>query len=71
MFAGTPYAHDPLGTKNSFDATTGEMLKSFLSQLVCALNAILVSWATWSRPPMATYDGCSAISPTIRSRRPP
>ena len=29
MFAGTPYAHDPLGTKASFDATTGEMLKAF------------------------------------------
>ena len=29
MFAGTPYAHDPLGTKSSFDATTGEMLKDF------------------------------------------
>jgi zinc protease len=29
MFVGTPYAHDPLGTKSSFDATTGEMLKSF------------------------------------------
>jgi zinc protease len=29
MFAGTPYAHDPLGTKDSFDATTGAMLKDF------------------------------------------
>ena len=32
MFAGTPYAHDPLGTKDSFDATTGEMLKDFYSK---------------------------------------
>jgi zinc protease len=29
MFAGTPYAHDPLGTRPSFDATTGAMLKDF------------------------------------------
>ena len=29
MFSGTPYAHDALGTKESFDATTGEMLKKF------------------------------------------
>ena len=28
MFAGTVYGHDPLGTKESFDATTGEMLKT-------------------------------------------
>ena len=26
MFAGTPYAHDPLGTHDSFEATTAEML---------------------------------------------
>jgi zinc protease len=29
MFAGTPYAHDSLGTKDSFDTTTGDMLKEF------------------------------------------
>ncbi len=29
MFAGTPYEHDALGTRPSFDATTGAMLKSF------------------------------------------
>ena len=29
MFSGTVYSHDPLGTKESFDATTGEMLKEF------------------------------------------
>src|SRR5207302_871644 len=29
MFSGTPYSHDPLGTKDSFDRTTGEMLKTF------------------------------------------
>jgi zinc protease len=42
MFAGTPYAHDPLGTKSSFDATTGEMLKAFYTKWYSPSNAILV-----------------------------
>ncbi len=42
MFAGTPYAHDPLGTKISFDATTGEMLKAFYAKWYSPSNAILV-----------------------------
>jgi zinc protease len=42
MFAGTPYAHDPLGTKASFDATTGEMLQSFHRRWYAPGNAILV-----------------------------
>ena len=42
MFAGTPYAHDPLGTKPSFDATTGAMLKSFYEKWYTPSNAILV-----------------------------
>ena len=42
MFAGTPYAHDPLGTKSSFDATTGEMLKAFYNKWYSPSNAILV-----------------------------
>jgi zinc protease len=42
LFAGTPYAHDPLGTKSSFDDTTGEMLKSFYEKWYSPDNAILV-----------------------------
>jgi zinc protease len=42
MFAGTPYAHDPLGTKASFDATTGGMLKKFYEKWYTPSNAILV-----------------------------
>jgi len=42
LFAGTPYAHDPLGTKSSFDATTGEMLKDFYKKWYTPSNAILV-----------------------------
>jgi zinc protease len=42
MFAGTPYAHDPLGTKSSFDATTGDMLKDFYTKWYTPGNAIMV-----------------------------
>ena len=42
MFAGTPYAHDPLGTKSSFDATTGEMLKDFYKKWYTPSNAVLL-----------------------------
>jgi zinc protease len=42
LFAGTPYAHDPLGTKHSFDATSGEMLKAFAGNWYVPNNAILV-----------------------------
>ena len=42
MFAGTPYAHDPLGTTQSFDATTGAMLRKFYKTWYAPNNAILV-----------------------------
>ena len=42
MFLGTPYEHDPLGTKESFDATTGAMLKKFYTDWYAPNNAILV-----------------------------
>src|SRR5208283_2495975 len=42
MFAGTPYAHDPLGTKDSFDATTGEIPKDFYNKWYSPSNCILV-----------------------------
>ena len=42
MFSGTPYAHDPLGTKESFDATTGAMLKKFAGDWYAPNNALLV-----------------------------
>ncbi len=42
MFAGTPYSHDPLGTKASFDATTGPMLKDFYEKWYSPSNMILV-----------------------------
>jgi zinc protease len=42
MFKGTPYAHDALGTKPSFDQTTGAMLKQFYDTWYVPNNAIIV-----------------------------
>jgi zinc protease len=42
MFSGTVYSHDPLGTKESFDQTTGEMLKDFYKKWYAPNNAILI-----------------------------
>jgi zinc protease len=42
MFAGAPYAHDALGTRPSFQKTTGAMLKQFYETWYGPNNAILV-----------------------------
>ncbi|MBW4050662.1 MAG: insulinase family protein [Proteobacteria bacterium] len=42
MFAGTPYAHDALGTRPSFNATTAAMLHRFYDTWYAPNNAILV-----------------------------
>jgi zinc protease len=42
IFAGTPYAHDALGTRPSFQKTTGKMLKDFHQKWYAPNNAVLV-----------------------------
>ena len=42
MFAGTPYEHDALGTRPSFEKTTAAMLQSFHDTWYAPNNAILV-----------------------------
>ncbi len=42
LFNGTPYEHSPLGTVESFNQTTGTMLKEFYDKWYAPNNAILV-----------------------------
>ena len=42
MFQGTPYAHDALGTRLTFDQTTGQMLHQFYDSWYVPNNAIFV-----------------------------
>lgn len=65
MFAGTPYAHDPLGTRPSFDQTTGAMLKAFHDKWYTPSNAILI--VTGDVDPEATLAKIKALYADIPS----
>jgi zinc protease len=54
LFRGTPYEEDPLGTTESFNKTTGQMLKEFYKKWYAPNNAILV--ITGDVEPTATLE---------------
>jgi len=66
MFAGTPYEHDPLGTRPSFQKTTGAMLKAFYKTWYAPNNAILV--IAGNVDPQATLATVKSLYESIPAR---
>lgn len=66
LFEGTPYAHGALGTRASFEATTGAMLKTFRDRWYAPNNAILV--VVGDVDPQATLARIQALFAAIPSR---
>lgn len=66
IFAGTPYAHDALGTRPSFQATTAPMLQKFSRDWYAPNNAILV--ISGDVDPQATLAQVKALYESIPSR---
>ncbi|MGA7966136.1 MAG: pitrilysin family protein [Gammaproteobacteria bacterium] len=69
LFAGTPYAHDALGTKPSFDKTTGAMLKKFHTTWYAPNNALLV--VTGDVDPQAVLAQVKKLYGAIPSKKIP
>jgi zinc protease len=69
MFKGTPYAHDALGTKPSFDKTTGAMLKAFYETWYAPNNAVLV--VVGDVQPRETLDRVRKMFGAIPTRKVP
>jgi zinc protease len=69
LFAGTPYAEDALGTKASFDATTGQMLADFYGKWYGPNNAVLVVVGDVDLD--ATVTAVKSIYGSIPKRTPP
>ena len=66
VFAGTPYADTGLGTKESFDQTTGEMLKAFHDRWYAPNNALLV--IAGDVDPPAVFNRINALFGDIPAR---
>jgi zinc protease len=66
MFKGTTYAHSPLGTKASFDRTTGAMLKKFYDTWYAPNNAIVV--ITGDVEPHQTLNKVKSLFAAIPSK---
>ena len=69
MFRGTPYAHDALGTRPSFNKTTGAMLQDFYSKWYSPNNAILV--IVGNVEPQETLADVKGLFGAIPSRKLP
>ena len=69
MFAGTPYAHDALGTRPSFDATRVEMLQQFHDAWYAPNNAILI--VVGDLDPAATLEKVKPLFGDISARQLP
>ena len=66
LFAGTPYAHDALGTRPSFDATSAGMLRHFHDAWYAPNNAILV--VVGDLDPASTLEKIRALFGSIPAR---
>jgi zinc protease len=66
MFAGTPYAHDALGTRPSFQATRVELLQQFHDAWYVPNNAILI--VVGDLEPTATLEKIRALFADIPSK---
>ena len=69
MFHGTPYEHDALGSRPSFDKTTGKMLHDFYDAWYAPNNAILV--VVGDVDPRKTLDGIHSLFDDIPARKIP
>lgn len=69
LFAGTPYEHDALGTRPSFNKTTGAMLKQFYDNWYAPNNAILI--VCGDVDPSATLQKVKEMFGDIQAKRLP
>ena len=69
MFAGTPYAHDALGTRPSFEKTTAAALKKFHDDWYAPNNAILI--IAGDVDPQATLTEVKQLFGDIKSKQLP